>query len=450
MFGPQKNWQIGDRTFNGNRSFVKLKHFFLVLPISIITLYGCGDSPSNEVSNEAIYEAPPEIVKEYGYILDDYEVERDTVQPGDSFGKILFDAKVDYATIQQITDSVADVFDTRRIQVGKPFVLLKTKDTTEAAQVFIYEKNREDYVVVDFQDSISAAAKKRPTTLYEREVSGVINDNLSNTFDDLGVSVNLAYKMADIYAWTIDFYKLNPGDRFKVIYEERFVNDSIPAGLGKIKACLFEHKGREIYAFRFEHDSLPGGHDYYDEKGENLRRAFLKGPLQYNRISSYYNLKRRIKYYGYKVRPHKGTDYAGAIGTPILATADGTVTKSERRGGNGNYVKIRHNSTYETQYLHMQKRKVKVGDFVRQGEVIGTIGMTGNTGGPHVCYRFWKNGRQVDPFKQDLPASEPMASELIPIYDSIKAPLHSQLEAIPFVSEADQDDLSLEEEAPIQ
>lgn len=402
-------------------------------------LFSCGEKSTDPQPSQEIYEAPPEMVKEYGYILDEYEVQRDTVRAGDSFGKILSDAKVDYATIQEISDSVKDIFDTRRIQVGKPFVLLKTKDTTAAAQVFIYERNREDYVVVDFQDSITAAAKKRPVTIYEREISGVINSNLSSTFDDLGVSVNLAYKMADIYAWTIDFYKLDAGDRFKVIYEERFVNDTVPAGLGKIKACLFEHKGREIYAFRFKSDSLPGGVDYFDDKGDNLRRAFLKGPLQFNRISSRYNLKRRIKYYGYRLRPHKGTDYAGAVGTPILATADGTVIKSERKGGNGNYVKIRHNGTYETQYLHMQKRIAKVGEFVRQGEVIGTIGMTGNTGGPHVCYRFWKNGKQVDPFKEDLPASEPLAETLLAVFDSIKAPLRTQLDAIPFVSEIEME-----------
>lgn len=412
-----------------------------LLPIALfaLLLFSCGDKSTEAETTQEIYEAPPEMVKEYGYVLDDFEVQRDTVRAGDSFGKILFDAKVDYATIQEISDSVKDIFDTRRIQVGKPFVLLKAKDTAAAAQVFIYERNREDYVVVDFQDSIIAAAKKRPTTIYEREISGVINSNLSSTFDDLGVSVNLAYKMADIYAWTIDFYKLDAGDRFKVIYEERFVNDTIPAGLGKIKACLFEHKGREVYAFRFESDSLPGGHDYFDEKGENLRRAFLKGPLQFNRISSRYNLKRRIKYYGYKIRPHKGTDYAGAIGTPILATADGTVTRSERKGGNGNYVKIRHNGTYETQYLHMQKRIAKVGEFVRQGEIIGTIGMTGNTGGPHVCYRFWKNGRQVDPFKEDLPASEPLAENLLPMYETIREPLQTQLDAVPFVSDVNSE-----------
>jgi murein DD-endopeptidase MepM/ murein hydrolase activator NlpD len=423
---------------NDNLLFVKYNHLYLLVFFSFL-VFACGDATSDTVDDEEIYTAPPEVVKEYGYVLDDYIVERDTVQSGDSFGKILFDANVDYATIEEISDSVVSVFDTRKIRKGKPYVLLKSKDSLEAAQVFIYEQNREDYVVVDFKENVKAAARKHPTTTYEREISGVINSNLSSTFDDLGVSVNVAYKMADIYAWTIDFFKLQKGDRFKAIYEERFVNDTIPAGVGKIKAVLFEHAGREIYAFRFANDSLAGGFDYFDENGDNLRRAFLKGPLKFNRISSRYNLKRRIKYYGYKLRPHKGTDFAGAIGTPILATADGVVTKSERRGGNGNYVKIRHNATYDTQYLHMQKRAVKVGQSVRQGDVIGTIGMTGNSGGPHVCYRFWKNGKQVDPFKEDLPASKPLDERLKPIYDSIRKPLRLQLDNIPFMSEAEME-----------
>lgn len=420
--------------------------YYCLLSALIVSffVFSCDDTVDNTPTADEIYQAPPEVVKEYGYVLDDFIVVKDTVQSGDSFGKILSDANVDYATIQEISDSVQAVFDTRRIQVGKPYTLLKAKDSIEVAQVFIYEKNREDYVVIDFQEEVKAAARKRPVTVYQREISGVINSNLSSTFDDLGVSVNVAYKMADIYAWTIDFFKLQKGDRFKAIYEERFVNDSIPAGVGNIKAVLFEHAGREVYAFRFVNDSLIGGFDYFDDKGDNLRRAFLKSPIQYGRISSRYNLKRRIKYYGYKLRPHKGTDFAGSIGTPILATADGVVTKSERRGGNGNYVKIRHNATYDTQYLHMQRRNVKVGQSVRQGDVIGTIGMTGNTGGPHVCYRFWKNGKQVNPFTQDLPSSKPLDKYLIPEYDSIKKPLKLQLDNIPFMSDADRDDISEE------
>lgn len=410
---------------------MKLINVFL-LCICAAIIVSCGDK---QAVKEEIPPPPPPVVKEFGYVLDDYIVDRDTVQSGDTFGQILFENHVGYAKIQAIADSIKDVFDIGKILPGKPYVVLKTKDTTEAAKIFIYQKNKEDYVVVDFEENIQAEERSLPVTIKEREISGVIEEHLSATFENLDTSILVGYKMADIYAWTIDFFKLAKGDRFKVVFEERYVNDTVYAGIGKIKASLFEHKGREIYAYRFEHDSLPSGYDYFDEKRDNLRRAFLKGPLKFNRVSSRYNLNRRIAYYGYKVRPHKGTDFAGPIGTSILATADGTVTKSERLGGNGNYVKIRHNGTYDTQYLHMQKRLVRVGDFVRQGDVIGTIGMTGNTGGPHVCYRFWKNGKQVDPFKEDLPASEPLAEYLIPVYDSIMQPLRLQLDAISFPEE---------------
>ena len=415
---------------------------FLVL----LLLFACKkDTPEVPAT---IAPVKKQTVEQYGYALDDYVVQRDTVKNGDSFGKILFANKIEYPTIQSIADSVQDVFDVRRIQVGKPYVLLKAKDTAQAAQVFIYEKNKEDYIVIDFKDKPQVEQKSHPVTYVEKELSGMISDNLSSTFQKLGVSVLVAYKMADIYAWTIDFYKLDEGDAFKVIYEEKYVNDTVYAGIGKIKASHFEHRGKAIKAYIFENDSLPSGSDYFEEDGNNLRRAFLTGPLKFNRVSSRYNLKRRIKYYGNRIRAHRGTDYAGPIGTPILATADGTVIKSERRGGNGNYVKIRHNGTYSTQYLHMQKRIAKVGDFVRQGDVIGTIGMTGNTGGPHVCYRFWKNGKQVDPYKQDLPASEPLSQTLMPIFDSVIQPIKRQLEAISLPEVDDQNIISELEESP--
>ena len=166
-----------------------------------------------------------------------------------------------------------------------------------------------------------------------------------------------------------------------------------------------------------------------------MRKAFLKAPVQFSRVSSRYNLKRRIAYYGNRIRPHKGTDFAASVGTPILATANGTVTESRRKGGNGKYVKIRHNATYSTQYLHMSKRLVKVGDFVKQGDIIGRVGMTGNTGGPHVCYRFWKNGRQVDPFKQKLPEAEPISNSLKTEFLEFIKPVKLRLDEIPFKTE---------------
>ena len=411
-----------------------MKFKLFLCGVVALAIVSCAKEKNPPVENVGkIEKSKPIIVKEFGFPVDDYVVVKDTVRNGDSFGEILVKNNVSYAQIQQITAVANPVFDTRRIRVGKPYTLFKSKDSTAAAQAIVYEQSKEDYIVLDWQkDTITAAQKNKPITIAEREVSGVINSNLSSTFDDLGVNVVVAYKMADIYAWTIDFFKLQKGDRFKVIYEERFVNDTVSTGIGAIKACVFEHRGREVEAFRFENDSLKGKVDYFDAQGNNLRRAFLKAPVQFSRISSRYNLKRRIAHYGYRVKPHRGTDFAAANGTPIMATADGTITKSSYTRGNGKYVKIRHNSTYETQYLHMSRRKAKVGQFVKQGDVIGYVGSTGSSSGNHVCYRFWKNGKEVDPFKQKLPASKPLKKRLMPIFTAEIEPLKNQLSKIDY------------------
>jgi len=306
----------------------------------------------------------------------------------------------------------------------------------ETAKCFIYQPNLEEYVVINFQDSIQAYKNRKPINFVEKTATGIINSNISETLQEQGLSPRLAYKMADeIYAWTIDFRRLQKGDRFKVIYTDKYIDDTIYSGVHNVKAAYFEHNNEPFYAFEFLTDSAKGITDYFSEDAKNLRRAFLKAPVKFSRISSRYNLKRRIAVYGYKVRPHRGTDFAAPIGTPIMATANGTVTRSEKRGGNGNYVKIRHNATYETQYLHMKKRKSKVGQFVKQGDVIGWVGMTGNTGGPHVCYRFWKNGKEVDPFKQKLPEAKPISDSLKVEYLKFIEPVKRQLDNIHFLED---------------
>jgi murein DD-endopeptidase MepM/ murein hydrolase activator NlpD len=264
-----------------------------------------------------------------------------------------------------------------------------------------------------------------------KTASGIIESSLSEAIESQGLNYILAHEMSDIYAWTIDFFHLQKGDNFKLIYEEKYINDTIPVGIGNIQAAFFEHKNNSLYAFNFVTDSLKNINDYYDENAKTLRRKFLKAPLKFSRISSRYNLKRRIKYYGNRIRAHKGTDFAAPVGSPILSTANGTVIASRYHSGNGNYVKIKHNSTYTTQYLHMKKRNVRKGDYVKQGDVIGWVGMTGNTAGPHVCYRFWKNGRQVDPFKQKLPSAAPIKESLKDYYLVFIQPLKDSLDNIP-------------------
>ena len=372
---------------------------------------------------------------EFGFNLDNFKVDRDTIQFGDSFGEIMLRNKLSYSQIYNIVESIKDSFDVRWLTAGKPYTILSTKDSLLNPQYFIYQPNLLNYVVIDFSnfDSITAYNKKKPFKIVKKTTSGVINNSLSETMDENGLPWELINQLSDVYAWTIDFTRIQKGDSFKIIYNERYIEDTILVGIKNIDAAYFNHNGEELFAYNFVTDSLKKTPEFYDQNGNSLQRTFLKSPVRFSNISSRYNLKRRIAYYGNKVRPHKGTDFAAPTGTPIMATADGRVEKSSYTKSNGYYVKIKHNNTYSTQYLHMQKKgRVKKGQYVKQGDVIGRIGMTGNTSGPHVCYRFWKNNRQVDPFKQKLPPGEPVPSELKANFDIYKVPLEETLNQINF------------------
>lgn len=418
---------------------MQLKNSLAILVIAI-SVWTCKEDKSSEIAHE---KEQAEIVEEekileFGFDINDYIVQRDTIKSGDSFGEIMQRNNIGYPNIFKIAEVTKDTFDIRKLHQGRPYTLLYSKasenDSLPSPSTFIYQPSQEDYVVIRLKDSIHAYTSKKTISYVEKTATGVIESSISKTLEDKGLSQKLAYKMADdIYAWTIDFRRLQKGDRFKVIYTDKYIDDSIYVGVHNVKAAYFEHNKDSLYAFKFETDSIKGIVDYFNEDAKNLRRAFLKAPVQFSRISSRYNLKRRIAYYGNRIRPHKGTDFAAPIGTPIMATANGTVTESTRRGGNGKYVKIRHNATYSTQYLHMKAQNVKKGEFVKQGDIIGWVGMTGNTGGPHVCYRFWKNGRQVDPFKQKLPEAEPISDSLKVKYLEFIKPVRHQLDNIHFL-----------------
>ncbi len=371
-------------------------------------------------------------VYKYGFNLDFYDVLKDSVKEGDTFGEILNKYNVPFSRVNEIATSVKDSFDIRNIRANKEYTILSTKDSLKQAKVFVYKKNEIESKIIDFTDSIPKAyTYKLPVKTIERHVSGTIETNFSQALDTIGVRPSLAYRAADIYAATIDFFRLQKGDKFKLIFEENFIHDTISVGYGKIKAMVFNHRGEDLYAYRFVTDSIKKTYGFFDEKGRMLQRQFLKSPIKFQyRISSRFNLRRRIALYGNKVRAHRGTDFAAPYGTPIMSTANGTVIESTRRGGNGNFVKIRHDNTYMTQYLHMKKRNVKVGDYVKQGDIIGWVGLTGNTSGPHVCYRFWKNGVQVDPLRQRMPTAKPMPKKLINSYLEHIKPFKSKLDKI--------------------
>lgn len=382
------------------------------------------EAPKEDVQN-VVKKIEP-IIKEYGFTLNDYEVYRDTVRSGDSFGAIMDSHGVDRGKVFKVSEKVKDVFDPARINVGKPYIILKSKDSLAEVEAFIYEESRINYTVIKLKDSILVTQNKKPVTIKKRIASGVITSSLSAAMDNEGLSILLADKLADIYQWKIDFFKIQKGDQFKIIYNEKYINDTVYAGLANIEAAVLTHYKNPYYAFEFGKDSLSGFPKFYDEEANSLQSFFLKAPLKYSRISSRYT-KRRFHPVQKRWKAHKGTDYAAPTGTPIWSTADGVVIKSSYTRGNGNYVKVRHNDKYTTQYLHMSKRNAKVGQRVKQGDVIGYVGSTGLATGPHVCYRFWVYGKQVDPYKQNLPSSEPLKESLKPMYyakmDSLKKEL---------------------------
>ena len=366
----------------------------------------------------------------YGYNIDQYIFEEKKIKSGDTFGDILEGVGIDYPEIYEALQKTKGRVNFKKLQIGKPYTLIFSKDTLRSLKAFVYHPSVEGYSFIQLKDSVFGETVVKPKSYKEMEASGIIDNSLYLTLEEQNMNPLLTYYLSDIYAWTIDFFRLEKGDRFKVIYTESFVDDTISVGISRIKAAYFLHRGNEQYAFEYETDSIKGIVEYLDQDAKNLRRAFLQSPIKFGRVSSRYNLSRRIAYYGNRIRPHKGTDFAAPVGTPILSTANGVIVKSSYTRANGRYVTVKHNNTYSTQYLHMQKSNVRVGQQVEQGDVIGWVGMTGNTSGPHVCYRFWKNGLQVDPFKQKLPEAKPVSESLKKQYFRDISLVRSQLDSI--------------------
>lgn len=393
--------------------------------LAIIFVSCSNNNPENDVFFEESLLTEEEEIKLYGLDPDEFEIHEGTIKPNQFLADILLKYGVSYNTIAELETSAKEVHDVRRLKAGDDYAIFQARDSMSTPMYFIVETTAKDYVIYTLSDSIYAYRGEKPVTYNIREAAGEINSSLYQTIADNGLSPELAMKLNDIYAWTVDFYRIQKGDYFKVVFEEVFV-DGERVGTGKIIASEFNHRDQSFFAYRFEGGERP---DYFDENGESLRKAFLKAPLNFSRISSRYSLKR---YHPVQKRwkAHLGTDYAAPTGTPIMATGDGSVIASAYGKYNGNYVKIKHNGTYTTQYLHMSKRKAKKGQYVKQGDIIGYVGSTGLATGPHVCYRFWKNGKQVDPYRQDLPASDPLDEKYFTEYNALKDSLSVKLNTL--------------------
>lgn len=390
-----------------NRSIRALQ--FLVF--SSVLFISCNEEENKKIEADIVNVEEVEVDEvEFGIRVNDYKVVRDKVKRNETLGIILQEYNVGNSKINEIASVSKELFDIRKIQLHKPYSIICQKDSLNTADYFIYQPNKIEYIVVDLRDSLNIYQGKKEVKLVEREVSGVIEENLSMALDQQGIDYRVSNSLNDIYAWTVDFFRINKGDYFRVIFDEKYIDDTTYVGIGQIKAAEFNASGESFYAFPYEEN---GNREFFDEDGRNLRKAFLKAPLKFGtfRISSRYS-GRRFHPVQHRWKAHLGTDYAAPTGTPIYATAAGTVVESRYKSNNGHFVKIKHNSTYTTQYLHMSKRLVRVGQKVRQGQLIGKVGSTGLASGPHVCYRFWRNGVQVDALRQKLPDVKPMNDSL--------------------------------------
>ncbi|WP_404827672.1 M23 family metallopeptidase [Flavobacterium shii] len=368
--------------------------------------------------------------KEFGFNYADYNVVNDTIEKGETFGTIIQGQNIGNKQVYTIVEQIKDSFNVRTIRYHKPYTLLRSKNKTNDLQVFIYQPDALTYYVVDLRDSIAKAYKKvKPVILKRKIIGGVLKSSLSETLGNESVETALASRITKIFAWSIDFFKLKKGDRYGLIFKERFINDSIYDGVEDLEAAFFEYKGKIVYAFPFEQDTTSGKIEYYDDEGKTLKNFFLKTPIKFSRITSRFT-SNRFHPVQHTWKAHKGTDYAAPTGTPISTTAAGIVENTGYTAGNGNFVKVKHNGTYSTQYLHMSRILVKRGQHVAQGQTIGLVGSTGLATGPHVCYRFWKNGVQVDALKLNLPTGESMTGKNKERFLKQIAPLKRELDSI--------------------
>lgn len=379
----------------------------------------------------------------YGIPTDSLEIVEATIKRGQNLSQILADYNVSPSTVSELSKKAKKVFSVRRINAGRSYTLLHKRDSANTAQYFIYEPSPLEYIVYDLRGDLAVTKVTREIEVVEKSIAGVITNSLFNDLIDAGGSPQLVNVFADIYAWRLDLNRIQPGDRFKLIYEEKVV-EGTTIGFGKIKSAYFDHMGDEIYAIAFEQENGTG---YYDQDGKSLKKAFLREPLEYSRISSRYNLK-RFHPVQKRYKPHLGTDFAARAGTPIRTVGDGVVLEARYTRGNGYYVKIRHNKTYTTQYLHMSKfaKNIKAGTRVKQGQTIGYVGSTGLATGPHLCYRFWKNGKQVDALRVQLPAADPINKKYMADFVNLKEEIVGKMEALDMKNAQPQDLLASEKQ----
>lgn len=388
----------------------------LALIIMLVYLTNRNVNQKEAEDSEELAGLPVEL-DEFGIEDGVYSIKANVVGSRQTLSHLLSVFNVSAADIDGIARDMKEVFDPRRIRAGQSYFGYYEPDSVAALRYFVYEISNLEYLKICFKDSLEILREEKEVTIVPKTAAGIITSSLWNTLANNGLNPDLAIKLSEVLAWEVDFYRIQQGDRFKVVYEENYVGER-SVGISRVNAVYFVHQGREVLGFHFEQDTIDG---FFNHNGESLRKVFLKAPLEFGRISSRYSQSRMHPVLKYR-RPHYGTDYAAPHGTPILSVGDGVVTQATYNSGNGNFVRIRHNSVYETQYLHMSRfaSGVRPGTRVKQGQVIGYVGSTGLATGPHVCFRFWKNGQQVDHLREEFPRADNLPSDYLPSFYTVR------------------------------
>ena len=368
-------------------------------------------------------------VYQFGICIDSLNVNEYQIKSGDNpaaiFAKLHFSA----AEADSISKASVQVLDPTKLRAGMHYYTFTTQDSVANIHYIAFAKSQVDYAIIDLtKDSIYAYEFNKPITIKRHYTEGTISSSLWNVIKSQGADPLLAIKIADVYAWQIDFFDVKEGDAFRVLYDVAYIDDTTALNISSIQGAIFTHQGKEFTAIPFTQDSV---FEYFDPEGKSLRKAFLKAPLDFFRITSRFSNARFhpiLKRY----RAHHGVDYAAPVGTPVKSIGAGTVIAKGYMGGGGNTIKVKHNSVYTTTYMHLSKyaKGIQVGSHVQQGEIIGYVGSTGLSTGPHLDFRVHKNGQPINPLQMEAPPSLPVKPELIDSFTVVKQNVLAELDSM--------------------
>jgi len=413
--------------------FKRISVFSFIIIIVVVSLFKSTES-SIITRNKYIYAIGIDqniiyhnIKKEYEITIDSFNIVQSKIRRNYNLARLLSEAGLESQLVNKATFRSSEVFDIRRIKAGNHYRLYYTKDSANTLKYFVYQHSPTEYLKISLNEEPQAIRGVKDIINIKKTCSGTISSSLWTTMVENNIDPMMANRLSEIYAWTVDFFGLDEGDKFKVVYDEQFV-DSIAIGIGNIYSASFTHHGEELYAFQFEQNGVTS---FFDENGKSLRRQFLKAPLKFSRISSGYSNSRLHPILKIR-RPHRGIDYAAPKGTPIHSIGDGKIIKKGYTKAAGYYIKVKHNSVYTTGYNHLSRypKGIKVGQRVTQGDIIGYVGSTGYATGPHLDFRMWKNNQAINPLKVKAPPVEPIYDDNLSLFEVKKNEFLGELEKI--------------------